>query len=178
MSFTVAPTLTTERLRLRAFRREDFDDHAALWAHPTVVEHITGEPATPSEAWLRLMRAMGTWSMLGYGYWVVEDRYDQTFLGEVGVADFYRDMEPSIRGIPEAGWVLAPEAHGRGIATEAMQAVLAWVDEHLDVGKTVCILDEGYSASKNVALKLGYKDVTLTRFAGKPTLLMERPRAS
>jgi len=178
MSFIAAPTLTTERLRLRAFRTDDFEDHAALWADPIVVQHISGTPASPSESWLSLMRGMGAWSMLGYGYWVVEDLHNDTFYGEVGIADYFRDMQPSIRGIPEAGWVLAPKAHGQGIATEAMRAVLTWADEHLDMPKTVCILDEDFMASKNVALKLGFKDALNTEFRGRPTLLMERVKAS
>jgi len=175
MTYVTAPTLTTDRLRLRAHRREDFERYAAMWAHPDVVARITGVPATRHESWLRLMRAMGMWSMLGYGYWVVESREDQTFLGELGLADFLREITPSIAGIPEAGWVLAPDAQGKGIATEAMRAVMSWADTHLDTPKTVCFLDADFEASKSVALKLGFREQTQTTFRGRPTLMMERP---
>lgn len=176
MTLTTAPTLITERLRLRAHRRDDFDAYATLWANPDVVQHITGTPATPHESWSRLMRGMGMWAMLGYGYWVVEDLQSKSFLGELGLADFLREIEPPIAGIPEAGWVLAPEAQGKGMATEAMRAVMAWADANLDVPRTVCFMDQGFDASRNVALKLGFKDHAVTTFRDRPTLMMERLR--
>jgi RimJ/RimL family protein N-acetyltransferase len=37
-------------------------------------------------------------------------------------------MQPSLGSAPEAGWVMAPRAHGKGYATEAVRAALAWAD--------------------------------------------------
>ena len=36
------------------------------------------------------------WATLGFGYWAVEAKDDGRLLGQVGFADFKRDMEPSI----------------------------------------------------------------------------------
>ena len=41
-----APTLETERLRLRAFRRDDLDAHAATLADPEVMRHLGGAPTS------------------------------------------------------------------------------------------------------------------------------------
>ena len=46
------PTLETPRLRLRAYRREDFDAYAALWAEPAVVRFIGGTPLSREAAWI------------------------------------------------------------------------------------------------------------------------------
>jgi hypothetical protein len=43
---TEAPTIETERLRLRGHRVADFADVAAMWAAPEVVRHIMGRPLT------------------------------------------------------------------------------------------------------------------------------------
>ena len=115
----------TDRLILRPHRREDFPDVAALWADPLVVRYISGVPSSPEASWARLLRNMGHWQAMGYGYWAVIDRESDGFLGEVGFSDFRRDIEPRLDGLPEAGWVLAPHAHGRGIASEAVTAMLA-----------------------------------------------------
>lgn len=48
-------------------------------------------------------RYAGQWSLLGYGYWVVEDKRTGRFAGEVGFADFKRVIEPSLDGVPEIG---------------------------------------------------------------------------
>jgi RimJ/RimL family protein N-acetyltransferase len=115
-----APSFDTDRLSLRRHRREDFDECAAMWADPEVTRHIGGRPFTGEEVWTKLLRYVGHWSVLGFGYWVVRERATGRFVGEVGFADFKRDMIPSIAGVPEVGWVLAPWSRGRGFATEAV----------------------------------------------------------
>ena len=74
------------------------------------------------------MRYRGLWPVLGYGYWAVEETASGRFVGDVGFADFHRVLEPSIRGVPEMGWVLAPEVHGNRYASEAVTAALHWLD--------------------------------------------------
>ena len=126
-----APNIETDRLRLRAHRIADFPDLSAMWADPVVVRHIAGRPSTPEESWSRLLRYAGLWPLLGFGYWAVEERATGRFVGDVGLADFHRDMTPPLGDAPEAGWALAPWSHRKGYATEAMRAVLAWSDVEL-----------------------------------------------
>ena len=167
--------LATDRLILRPHRREDFPDVAALWADPLVVRYISGVPSSPEASWARLLRNMGHWQAMGYGYWAVIDRESDGFLGEVGFSDFRRDIEPRLDGLPEAGWVLAPHAHGRGIAREAVTAMHVWADAERDWSETVCIFDPAHVVSQKVARKLGYKarEIAAT-YQGKPTLVMGR----
>ncbi len=167
--------IETSRLILRPHRAEDFPDVAALWADPVVVRYISGSPSTREASWARLLRNMGHWQAMGYGYWAVTDRESGVFLGEVGFSDFRRDIEPCLDGLPEAGWVLAPKAHGRGIASEAVRAMHAWADAERDWSETVCIFDPAHVVSQKVARKLGYaaREMTAT-YQGKSTLVMER----
>src|SRR5689334_24822940 len=122
------PTLQTTRLTLRGHTLADFADSAALWSDPAVTRFITGRPATPEEVWTRFLRYVGHWTLLGFGYWVLHDRESGRFVGEVGFADYHRALSPPLNGMPEIGWVLATWAHGRGLATEAVRAVVAWGD--------------------------------------------------
>ena len=134
------PLLETDRLLLRGHRPEDFDDCKALWGDPDVTRHIGGRPLSGEEVWTRLLRYLGHWCWLGYGFWVVAEKATGRFVGEVGFADLKRDLEPSLGGDPEAGWVLAPRAHGQGYATEAVQAVLAWGKTRFGSARTVCLI--------------------------------------
>ena len=169
-----APTLETERLVLRRHRPSDLDAMAAMWADAGVTRFIGGRPFTREECWARLLRYAGLWPTLGFGYWAIEDKAEGRFLGEAGFADFKRDMKPSIEGLPEAGWVLAPSAHGKGFATEAVSAMLSWADRNPTIEKTVCIIHPDHSVSLRVAAKLGFRDAARTSYNGNPIVLLER----
>ena len=103
------PTLQTERLRLRGHRLDDFGPCAAMWADPTVTRHIGGKPSTEEESWTRLLRYVGHWAMLGFGYWVVEEQATGGFVGEIGFANYKRDLALPFKDNPEAGWAFISE---------------------------------------------------------------------
>jgi RimJ/RimL family protein N-acetyltransferase len=172
---TAAPALETARLEMRAHRREDLADCLSMWSDPNVVRFIGGRAFTEEEVWGRLHRYAGHWALMGYGYWLIAEKGSQRFVGEVGFADFKRDIVPSFGGAPEAGWALASWAHGRGLATEALQAAAAWLDAELGRKRTVCMIDDKNTASVRVAAKLGFREWTRTTYKGSPTVLFERP---
>ncbi|MDH4412531.1 MAG: GNAT family N-acetyltransferase [Rhizobium sp.] len=169
-----APVLSTTRTRLRAHRLEDFEPMMAMWQDEAIFRHITGRPSTSNETWSRLLRYIGHWHALGFGYWVIEDRENGLYLGEAGFADFHRDMDPSLGSAPEAGWSIVSSAHGRGLATEVMQAAHVWMDGHNPHGHSVCILDPEHQASLRVAEKCGYRHAYDTTFQGGATSVMKR----
>ena len=170
------PILETERLRLRGHRLEDFVHSAAMWADARITEHTTGKPQSEEESWTRFLRYAGHWSVMGFGYWVVEEKASGNFLGEVGFADYKRDIQPSLKGVPEIGWALAAHAHGKGFATEAVRAVVAWADEHLPSPQTACIINPENLPSIRVAVKCGYRESQPATYKGQPTKLFIRDR--
>jgi len=145
-----------------------------MWADPVVVRHIGGRPFTAQETWTKILRYVGHWQLLGFGYWVLCERATGRFVGEAGFADFRREMTPPLDGTPELGWALATWAHGRGLATEALRAMLAWGDSHLAARRTVCIINPDNRASIRVAEKIGYREKVKTRYGNDAVLLFER----
>jgi RimJ/RimL family protein N-acetyltransferase len=168
------PTIETARLRLRGHRVEDFGDCAAMWGDAAVVRHIGGRPFSTEETWAKILRYAGLWALLGFGYWAIEEKGSRRFVGEVGLADFKREIEPSFAGAPEIGWALASWAHGAGFATEAVGAAVAWGDGHSAGARTVCLIDPDNLASIRVAEKCGYRDYARTTYRGQPTILFRR----
>lgn len=170
------PILETERLRLRAHRAADLDACAAMWADPRVTRHIGGQPFSTQNVWSKILRYAGLWTIVGFGYWLIEERSSGRFVGEAGFADFKREMTPPLDAAPEAGWALAPWAHGVGLATEAMRAIVAWGDAHLE-RDTVCLVDPDNHASLRVADKCGYREALRSTYEGAPTVVLRRPGA-
>jgi RimJ/RimL family protein N-acetyltransferase len=131
-----------------------------MWRDPQVVKYTIGSESTPQRTWQRLLAYCGHWSLLGFGYWAVESKSTGRYIGELGFANFHREFEPSIEGIPEIGWALCVEAHGRGYATEALRRVVDWGDTYLGVSRTVCIVHRENAPSIRLARKLGYSIVS------------------
>ncbi len=173
-SSQVVPELETERLRLRGHRAEDHAALAAIWADPVVVRHIGGKPSTSQEAWMRLLRYHGLWCVLGYGYWAIEEKASGRCIGDIGYADFKREIVPALDGMPELGWVLASDVHGRGYASEALAAVLAWGQAHLGEHRAVCIIEPDNLASLRLAEKAGFRLWQDTTYHGVPVQLLIR----
>src|SRR5213595_1094454 len=124
------PVIETERLRLRGHRLTDFPDSVALWSDPVITRFTAGKRLSEEEVWARLLRYVGHWAWLGFGYWVVEEKSTGRFAGEVGFSDWKREITPSLQGLPELGWVLSSRVHGQGYATEAAQAAIHWAHAH------------------------------------------------
>jgi RimJ/RimL family protein N-acetyltransferase len=170
-----APVVVTPRLILRAYAIEDFPYVAATWADTEVVRYISGgRPFTEEETWSRFLRNIALWPMLGYGYWAATEKSTGRYVGDVGFADFKRDIEPSLKGVPEIGWVLASSSHGMGYATEAARAAIEWLEGALGPQRTVCIIDEGNRASIRVAEKLGYREFARSVYKSSPVVMFER----
>jgi RimJ/RimL family protein N-acetyltransferase len=169
-----APVLTTARLILRPFRAGDLDAQAATLADPEVVRHLGGTPMSREETWRKMLTAPGMWAWFGFGYWAVERREDGAWLGQVGFGDFKRDMQPSIEGLPEMGWIFTPGAQGQGYCSEAVATGLAWADRVLRAPEIVAIIDPANTPSIRVAAKSGFSGRSEALYRDEPILLFRR----
>jgi RimJ/RimL family protein N-acetyltransferase len=142
----IPPTLTTDRLVIEPLSLRHWETYAAAWADPRMTQFISPNPRTRNESWGKFLQGIGLWPLFGYGYWAFCDRATGEFLGNGG-----------LEGYPEAGWAFSYPAWGKGYATEAMEAVLAWADSELDEPEIRCIIDIDNVASMRVGEKLGFE---------------------
>ena len=168
------PVLETKRLKLRAHRLEDLPDCVAMWSDPEITRYTIGSPSPQQRTWTRMLAYLGHWTLLGFGYWAVEEKDSGRYIGELGFADFKRDLPLSIQGMPELGWALALHTHGKGYATEALRSAVGWGDAHFESARTVCIIHPENLASLRVAEKLGYQELLRTSKNGEPEVLFAR----
>lgn len=171
-----APLIETERLRLRPFKADDIGSLARIWSDEQVVRFIGGQKLSREDTWRRSLAACGQWPYSGFGYWIAELKSDGSVVGQIGFADFKRDMEPSIEGEPELGYVFAPSVHGQGIASEACSAALAWADQNLDAPSYPAIISPENKASIRLAERLGFRREPDAVYRGEKIALFRRPR--
>ena len=170
---TEAPHIETERLSLDGHRLEDFAECCAMWMNPEVTRFIGGKPSTEQEVWFRLLRYVGHWPVLGFGFWVAREKTSGRFVGELGFAEHRRGIEAAGED-PELGYALAPWCYGQGFATEAVRAAVAWGDTHLKEKRTWCLINPEAKASIRVAEKCGYREFGRAPLFGAPVILLER----
>lgn len=173
MAGAMETRIETDRLVLRPPDLNDLEDTAVLWADPDVVRFIGGKPSTREESWARLHRNIGLWAAHGYGPLIVREKASGRLVGEVGLANFGREIDPPV-GPLEAGWVLAPWAHGKGFATEAVLASLDWARARFAGHRATCIIAPDNAASLRVAEKCGFRTFGRSDYKGSPVVMLDR----
>ena len=144
------PTLTTDRLRLRAFCAGDLDAYAAMRANPEVVRYFgTGRPSTAVEVWRMMATFLGQWALRGYGVWACEKIDGGAFIGAVGI------FHPLDWPEPEIIYSLDQPFWRQGLATEAAGAARNWLFEHFPLARAASFIRPDNLASKRVAARLG-----------------------
>ena len=76
----------------------------AMWSDPAVTRYIGGKTFSREEVWERLLRYAGTWTMFGYGFWVIREKVSGDFVGEVGFHSLHRNIVPPFGDRPELGF--------------------------------------------------------------------------
>jgi ribosomal-protein-alanine N-acetyltransferase len=148
------PPLRTERLELRPLDPvADAAAMASLWADPDYGTYLLEPaPADPDEMSRRL--AWVDDEPPGLGGWVTLTREDAAVVGRMSLRRWPHDPA----GPPELGWYIAPRLWGRGLASEAMTAVLAHARDTLGLAQVVAIVREDNARSAALARRLGGRE--------------------
>lgn len=146
--------IRTPRLLIRSWRDEDFEPYAAMNADARVMEYFPSV-LSREESRVRFARGGARLAERGYGLWPVEVAGEAQFIGIVGLTDpdFAAPFQPAV----EIGWRLAAAHWGRGYATEAARAVLAWGFERLALAEIVSFTTGANVRSRRVMEKLGMR---------------------
>lgn len=139
------PTLHTERLTLRPYRRDDFAAYAAFMASDRAF-HMDG-PLDRGQSWSWFTNDIASWALYGFGSLAIEE--NGNLVGGVGL------VHPPQFPEPECGWFLFDGFSGRGIAVEAAKAIIAHTFATTDLASIVSYIGAANTASIRVAEALG-----------------------
>lgn len=153
-----APLLTTERLELWRPRAGDLADLHAMMDDEETVRFVGGKVPSEADNFARLLRNAGSWSLWGYGTFMVRLKGESRIAAAAGVFRTFRGFGPELGfdNAAEAGWIIHKDHWGQGLASEAMAAALTWFDQTHGPQPVVCMIEVGHTASMRVAEKLGF----------------------
>lgn len=153
----VLKMIETARLRLRQWRAEDYIAFAAMGSNPQVMEYFP-KLLTRAESDAMIDRMKSIIDTQGWGFWAVELKHNQQFIGFTGLHD--QPTQFSFSPCVEIGWRLDQAYWGQGYAPEAAQAALAFAFDQLKLEKVVAFTTVDNAKSQKVMQKLNMKYVT------------------
>ena len=130
----------------------DLDSLFALYRDPDVKKYIPDAPLTYEEA-----REELEWFQYGHpkypqlGLWATILKETDTFIGRCGLLPWTIDGRAEV----EVAYLLGKAYWGRGLGTEAAQAIAQYGFEQLHLARLICLIDRENLASVRVATKIG-----------------------
>lgn len=154
----VAEPVRTERLLLRPLRLGDADDHARYQGDPEAVRYLRWPVRTPEESREHLEQRLPSTRLAADGDVVVLalEPVDGPLAGRM-IGDLTLIAASVAQAAVEIGWVLHPEAQGRGYATEGARALLDLAFGRLGAHRAVAQLDDRNTASARLCERLGMR---------------------
>jgi ribosomal-protein-alanine N-acetyltransferase len=168
--------IETKRLILRPLAMDDLEDLFALYHSPDVRKYYSEGIPSYEETKKELEWMINTcYAEYGFGMWATIHKETEKFIGRCGLTPMDIDGREEI----EVGYMLAKEYWGRGLATEAAQAILQYGFEQVGLSRLICVINPGNQASSRVAVKIGMTLEIDGDVNGEPTLLyaINRPLA-
>jgi RimJ/RimL family protein N-acetyltransferase len=155
MRFTPRYPLEGERLRLRPYAAADFDALLGIQSRPDVARYLYWDARGPAEVRADLEEKIGRASITGEGQTLAmaaELRRDGTLIGGCSLHWTSRAHRQG-----EIGFVLHPDHHGRGYATEAGRLLLDVGFRDIGLHRIVGRLEARNRASARVLERLGMR---------------------
>jgi RimJ/RimL family protein N-acetyltransferase len=144
-----------ERVRLRPIVDADVDAMVAYRGDPDVCLFLPFEPQRADDIRERIGRLFGATSLEGERGGLVlaiERREDGAVIGDLVL--FHLD---AVSGTAEIGWVVSPSAAGRGLATEAVRALVDTAFQVYGLRRLVARIDAENARSIALAERVGMR---------------------
>ncbi len=164
-------TVETERLLLRRPVEADRNRFVELFTDDEFM--VYGARLNIDSANARFDHMLDMSELVAYAKQPIVERASGTIVGYTGVGVISFDGAEYL----EWGWRLVPAARGKGLATEAVTALLALADR-TDDGKMLCFIEPENAPSRSVADKVGFhwwKHAEWNGDADEPTDVLVRP---
>lgn len=156
--------LHTSRLVLRPPREMDDEALAPLMADSRISTYLAWEPHKNVQETAAMITVLISAQAAGKGFhWIVE--HQSHAVGLVSIIDVWRQHRCWTLNRAELAYWIAPEAQGKGFATEAATAVMDFAFSRLNFNKLRVYHAAENAISGRVVAKLGFCHVGVEREA-------------
>ncbi|WP_181274354.1 GNAT family N-acetyltransferase [Brevibacterium oceani] len=153
--------LTTDRLRLRAYRESDAEVHLPIYSREDVSRFLLEDPWTAEVAETKVAERLPRTGLEteSRALALVIETADclDSLEGSRVIGDIAVWLEDGSDEKAEIGWILDPAAGGHGFATEAAIAVLNVAFDHYGLHRVFAQMDSRNTASANLAIRIGMR---------------------
>jgi ribosomal-protein-alanine N-acetyltransferase len=137
----------TDRLVVRRFRPDDWQDLHAYLSLPQTYRFEPGEPVDDAQA-----RAVALERSRGRAFWAVVLRAERRMIGHLYLAQ----VEPADLRTYELGYIFNPAFHGHGYATEAADALVRHAFAVWDAHRVIALCNPDNTASWRLLERIGF----------------------
>lgn len=145
----IAMPADTARLRFREVRADDHAHIKAIYSDQLALRFLP-QMATPEGIQAFIDRQLRRYERFGYGIWLLQSKDNGHIIGDAGLTW----QETDLGDVLEIGYGLTPSARGRGLATEAAQACMAFGFEVLGAARLASLVESENISSRKVAERL------------------------
>ena len=161
-------TLMSKRLGFRMLEDHDLQNLMRLDMNLEVRAFFPEGVSTPKQLREKIIRSHTSFLQKGFGEFSVTDLKTNEFLGRAGFAELKN-------GEIEVGYLLLKEHWGKGLATEALSALLDWAGKALSVPRILAYAPINHHASIGVMKKAGMRYLKTEPSHGVECIFYEYP---
>jgi RimJ/RimL family protein N-acetyltransferase len=140
--------LETEGLTLRQWQQKDGPRVIEFYSDPQNSKYVGG-PRDADQAWRGMALMAGHWHLKGFGYWAVEEKSTEQFVGAIGL--WQSPGWPEL----ELGYWIMEDYFGQGYAKQAALRCIQVANEDLQAQSLVSYIDAANIPSIKLAESLG-----------------------
>ena len=153
MHWDYLPTIDANRIRLRIISEADTDAFYAIYSNPEVMRYWSTPPLADRQAAVNLIaRIQEDLNRRVILKWGIALRTDNQLIGSLTLFNLDFNHRRA-----EVGYALGREHWGQGYMNEALQALLAYAFETLDLHRIEADIDPRNTASIKTVERLGFK---------------------
>ena len=157
--------IPTPRCTLIPFQKQDEAIFLEINTEPFVRRYLWDDEIIAAETANEILRQnQDLFENSGYGLWKMVLNASKEVAGYAGLWYFFDEPQPQLL------YVIREAYSGKGLATEAAQAVMDYAFASLGFKYLLAATDEPHVASQQVALRLGMTQAERRVENGKPTL--------
>lgn len=142
--------IETERLILRQYTQDDFDDLYLILSDPITMSHYP-KPYDEKGTQRWLDWNFDNYSKYGFGLWAIELKDTHEFIGDCGITMQNIDNEQ----LPEIGYHIDKKYWRKGYGKEAGRAVCSWGFKNTNFDKLYSYMTYTNVASYSLAKAIG-----------------------